>query len=123
MVRSLSPALATLRRELTRRRRLNRAAQRGTAGGGEFFSALFELQAADDATEYVSRVRTALRGDQFQLDRRLLRLCIALLQDPPASSEAAPGIPADGLRRLAKWRGDSPLLDELGRLDEQLRAR
>ncbi|MGV9345505.1 hypothetical protein ACWDSD_11965 [Streptomyces spiralis] len=60
------------------------------------------------------------RAGPLDVDRAALRLCIAVLQ---GRSPQVTGLSPEGLRRLAKWEGDAELLDELGRLDEQLRAR
>ncbi|XUL90767.1 hypothetical protein ACQ86D_32520 [Streptomyces galilaeus] len=62
------------------------------------------------------------RGDPLDVDRQTLRRCIALLQDV-SPAEPSPGISPEALAQLTKWRDDSQLLDELGRLDEQLRTR
>lgn len=118
----LKPAFLSLCREIPRRRRLDRAFQSGSSGGPVFFSALFELREAGEAADYVRRVRNVPRGEPLRLDRRTLRQCIALLQGRPADEPAVP-IPPNGIRCLIRWQGSTELLDELGRLDEQLRTR
>ncbi|MFI9600648.1 hypothetical protein ACIHCX_12305 [Streptomyces sp. NPDC052043] len=60
------------------------------------------------------------RAGPLDVDRATLRLCIAVLQ---GHSPQVAGLSPQSLRRLAKWEGGVELLDELGRLDEQLRAR
>jgi hypothetical protein len=115
-------AIRPVYRELRRHRALTRAIAQGSPGGPAFFTALFGLRDADEAAAYVVGIRTVPRGAPLDLDRQTLRRCIALLQDEsPAGS--APGISPDALAQLTKWQGDSRLLDELGRLDEQLRTR
>ncbi|MFG2778798.1 NACHT domain-containing protein [Streptomyces prunicolor] len=115
-------AIRPLYRELRRHRALTRAIAQGSPGGPAFFTALFGLRDADEAAAYVVGIRTVPRGAPLDLDRQALRRCIALLQGgPPARS--APGISPEALAQLTKWQGDSRLLDELGRLDEQLRTR
>lgn len=114
--------IVNLAQEIPRRRRLDRAFQSGSAGGPSFFSALFELREAGEAADYVRRVRNVPRGEPLRLDRRTLRQCIALLQGG-AADEPGVTIPPNGIRCLHRWWGSTELLDELGRLDEQLRAR
>ncbi|MDV9172952.1 NACHT domain-containing protein [Streptomyces sp. W16] len=109
-------------RELRRHRALNRAIAHGSPGGPAFFTSLFGLRDAKEASDYVSRIRTVPRGAPLDLDRQTLRRCIALLQDD-SPAESVPGISPEALAQLTKWRDDSRLLDELGRLDEQLRTR
>ncbi|MET7568189.1 hypothetical protein ABZT04_06745 [Streptomyces sp. NPDC005492] len=109
--------------ELRRHRALTRAIQRGRTGGPAFFAALFSLREASEATDFVWSVRNVPRGTPLDLDRQLLRHCIAHLEGTTTDAEQIHGLPAEALPRLAKWQGDSHLLDELGRLDEQLRAR
>lgn len=91
----------TLLRHLLSHRRVARAAERGSSGGPAFFSALRDLRDTTEAAEYVRLVRAVPRAEPLALDRRALRDYMASL----------PG--AD----------NSELLDELGRLDEQLRTR
>lgn len=89
-----------LLRQLLSRRRVTRAAERGSSGGAAFFSALSELRDTAEAAEYVRLVRAVPRAEPLALDRQALRRYIASLPET-----------------------DSELLDELGRLDEQLRTR
>ncbi|MGH1551266.1 hypothetical protein ACRAWF_00705 [Streptomyces sp. L7] len=122
-LRSPVPArLPPLYNTFRRHRTLARAIAQGSPGGPAFFTALFDLHNADEARDYVGRVRTVPRGDPLDLDRQTLRRCIALLQDV-SPAEPSPGISPEALAQLTKWRDDSQLLDELGRLDEQLRTR
>ncbi|CCK27731.1 hypothetical protein BN159_3352 [Streptomyces davaonensis JCM 4913] len=89
-----------LLRQLLSRRRVTRAAERGSVGGPAFFSALHDLRDTAEAAEYVRLVRAVPRAEPLALDRQALRRYIAELPET-----------------------DSELLDELGRLDEQLRTR
>ncbi|MEV6479021.1 NACHT domain-containing protein [Streptomyces sp. NPDC051576] len=115
-------AIRPLYRELRRHRALTRAIAQGSPGGPAFFTALFDLRDANEAVDYVSRIRTVPRGAPLDVDRQTLRRCIALLQGG-APAEPVPGISPEALAQLTKWQDDSQLLDELGRLDEQLRTR
>ncbi|MFI6400930.1 NACHT domain-containing protein [Streptomyces sp. NPDC050548] len=115
-------AIRPLYRELRRHRTLTRAIAQGSPGGPAFFTALFGLRDAKEATDYVSRIRTVPRGAPLALDRQTLRRCITVLQSG-SPTEPTPGISPEALAQLTKWRDDSRLLDELGRLDEQLRTR
>ncbi len=92
--------IRSLFRDLRSRRRVTRAAERGSVGGPAFFSALHELRDTAEAAEYVRLVRAVPRAEPLALDRQALRRYIAELPET-----------------------DSELLDELGRLDEQLRTR
>ncbi|MFC8365826.1 NACHT domain-containing protein [Streptomyces griseorubiginosus] len=109
--------------EIRRHHTLTRAVERGRAGGPAFLAALFSLREASEATDFVWSVRNVPRGTPLAIDRRLLRQCIARLEGTITDVEQIHGLPAEALPRLTKWQGDSHLLDELGRLDEQLRAR
>ncbi|MFC8515910.1 NACHT domain-containing protein [Streptomyces sp. NPDC057257] len=121
LCRYIVSTVTRLARANRRRRRLNQAVEQGSVGGTAFLSALFSLEGADEAADYVLRVRTARPGSQLGLDRATLRLCIASLQG--RTPEGGPGIPAEDLARLTDWKEPTRLLDELGRLDEELRPR
>ncbi|MDT9697747.1 NACHT domain-containing protein [Streptomyces sp. P17] len=100
VVSLIADLVRALLRDLLSRRRVSRAAERGSAGGPAFFSALAELRDTAEAAEYVRLVRGIPRAEPLALDRQALRRYIA-------------GLPET----------DSELLDQLGRLDEQLRTR
>ncbi|MFF0010255.1 NACHT domain-containing protein [Streptomyces sp. NPDC005374] len=121
--KALHMIIRVLLAEIRRHRTLSRALQRGRAGGPAFFAALFSLREASEATDFVWSVRNVPRGTPLDLDRRLLRQCIARLESTATGAEQIHGLPVEALPRLTRWQGDSDLLDELGRLDEQLRAR
>ncbi|MEU6418229.1 hypothetical protein [Streptomyces spiralis] len=112
--------LTTALRELRSRRPIDQALRTYDDDAPLFFTALFTLRDAGEAAEYVRRIRDVPRAGPLDVDRAALRLCIAVLQ---GRSPQVTGLSPEGLRRLAKWEGDAELLDELGRLDEQLRAR
>lgn len=109
--------LAELLQALRSRTRVNNALRTGDRGGPAFFAALLTLRDAREAAEYVRQVRDVPRAGPLDVDRTTLRLFISRLRghEAPVSPEAQ--------RRLAKWEKDPYLLDELGRLDEQLRPR
>ncbi|MFF9621683.1 NACHT domain-containing protein [Streptomyces griseosporeus] len=117
---ALANVIRTALHDLRSRHRVDQALR---VYGGDpplLFTALFTLRDATEAAEYVRRVRDVPRAGPLDVDRATLRWCIAALQD---RSPQATGVSPEGLRRLERWKGDAELLDELGRLDEQLRAR
>ncbi|MER6024656.1 hypothetical protein [Streptomyces sp. NPDC001851] len=119
--------LKALVREIRGHWRVQRAVRRASAAPGdgqgniEFFENMCSLSNADEAAEYVQQVRGNPRLGSLGLDQHQVRACIDLLQN--AAAEPSAEGDAYGLRRLARWRGHPGLLDQLGRLDEQLRAR
>ncbi|MGX4690090.1 NACHT domain-containing protein [Streptomyces sp. JNUCC 63] len=116
----LHSLLTSAFRELRSRRRIDQALRTCNDDATLFFTALFTLRDVGEAAEYVRRVRDVPRAGPLGVDRAALRLCIAVLQ---GRTPQVTGLSPEGLRRLAKWEGDTELLDELGRLDEQLRTR
>jgi hypothetical protein len=116
----LNRLLVSAIRDLRSRRRVDEALRVCGDDPSLFFTALFTLRDAAEAAAYVRRVRDVPRAGPLDVDRPTLRLCIAVLQD---RTPHATGVSAEGLRRLERWKGGTALLDELGRLDEQLRAR
>ncbi|MER5518998.1 NACHT domain-containing protein [Streptomyces sp. NPDC002763] len=109
--------LTDLFQTLRSRTRVHNALRSGARGGPAFFTGLLTLRDAREAAEYVRRVRDVPRAGPLDVDRATLRLFIARLR----GREAA--VSPEAQRRLAKWQDDPELLDELGRLDEQLRPR
>lgn len=114
---------ANVGRALLQRRRVEGAFQRGRRGGQDFFDALYSCRDADEAADFVRRVRgtPGLNPDAF--DRSTVRACIARLEKRLPELGAAALVSPDGVRSLTAWRGHPDLLNELGRLDEQLRPR
>ncbi|MEW2509701.1 NACHT domain-containing protein [Streptomyces sp. NPDC046870] len=107
-------------REFRSHRRVRRAVRRGSQGNTQFFENMFSLQNADEAAEYVQLVRGSPALGSLGLDQHQVRACIGLLQNGAESSADNDG---HNLCRLVKWQGNQGLIDQLGRLDEQLRAR
>ncbi|MET7848195.1 hypothetical protein ABZT48_08075 [Streptomyces avermitilis] len=113
-------------REFRAHRRVQRAVLRGSRGGAAFVEAMFSLRDTGEAAEYVRRIRGIPGMDAEKLDRQAVRASIAHLQNRPGakpSDAASAGFAGTAPRRPAAWRADDALLDELGRLDEHLRAR
>ncbi|MFI6011799.1 NACHT domain-containing protein [Streptomyces sp. NPDC051243] len=119
--------LVNLVRAVRATRRVQQAARRGSRGGPAFFDNLFSLRDGYEAAEYVRLIRGIPGLDLSTVDRRIVRVCIARLQDRPAPEAVGAGVPdhlpQEATQALRSWRGHDGLLDELGRLDEQLRAR
>ncbi|MFB7246919.1 hypothetical protein CW362_35790 [Streptomyces populi] len=113
-------SLASLAREVLGGRRVRRAAGRLLGREADFFESMLSLQSADEAAEFVQLLRGYPALAALDLNRHQIRRCIDLLQNVSKASEHAD---MDGLRQLIKWRGNQGLLDQLGRLDEQLRER
>ncbi|MEU4483582.1 NACHT domain-containing protein [Streptomyces purpurascens] len=108
-------------------RRVRDAARRGSRGSLAFFDNMFSLRDGYEAAEYVRLIRGTPGLDLGTVERQTVRICIARLQGRPAPEGSDAGVPdllrEDALRALGAWRGHGGLIDELGRLDEQLRAR